>query len=161
MDRSKNALLCAGLLALLAFNLPQAAQANTRNLGLGLILGAPTGLSGKLWIDDIHAFDFAVGSFGYYEGTPYGGVNVHADYLWHHYGVFGDPGSDAYRNLPLYVGVGGVFASPDVAGVRGVLGITYLFERRFDVFFELAPTLVIAPFMGFGTSAGLGGRYYF
>jgi hypothetical protein len=150
-----------GLLAALSLAAPQSAHADPRGFGLGVMVGEPTGVTGKVWLDDTNAFDFAIGSFGYYADSPYSGVNVHADYLWHHYGIFGDPGSEAYTRLPIYVGVGGMMASPGVAGVRGVLGITWLFRQPFDLFFELAPTLVIAPGLGFGLDAGLGGRFYF
>jgi hypothetical protein len=161
MNATKKISLGVGLLAALTVLSPHRAPASPRGLGLGLIAGAPSGLSGKLWLDDVHALDLAVGSFGYYVGSAYSGINVHADYLWHRYGIFGDRSSEAYRRLPLYYGVGGIFSSPGLAGLRGVLGITYLFEAPFDVFFEIAPTLVVAPGLGVGTDAGLGGRFYF
>jgi len=138
-----------------------ALRADHRNFGLGVEFGAPTALSGKLWLNHENAIDFAIGGLGYYYGRNYGGLNVHADYLWHRYGVFGGIGSDAGSKMPLYIGFGGVFQSPEVVGARGVIGVTYLFDAPFDVFFEMAPTLVILPYSGFGVSAGLGGRFYF
>lgn len=133
-----------------------------KDFGLGLIAGDPTGLSGKLWMDDTHAIDFAIGTFGYYLGSRYGGVNLHADYLWHHFGVFGRPGSEVYHRMPLYVGAGAVVSTPGAAaGARAVFGLSYLFPQPFDVFLELAPTLVVAPSTGFGIDSGLGGRFYF
>jgi hypothetical protein len=161
MSKTKIFTIATSLLAAWAVMSPQYAYADNKSLGLGLVVGAPSGLSGKMWLDDVHAIDFALGSFGYYVGTPYSGINLHVDYLWHRFGVFGTKGSDVNRRLPMYVGVGGMFSSPGAAGVRGVLGVTYLFQQPFDVFFELAPTLVVAPGMGFGTDAGLGGRFYF
>jgi hypothetical protein len=130
-------------------------------LGLGLMAGSPTGFTAKYWISSEHAVDVAVGGYGYYVGSYYTGLNLHADYLWHAYGVFGGMGSDAYSHMPLYLGIGGLFNDPGVAGVRGVFGVTYLFDQPFDAFFELAPTLVVAPASGFGVDAGLGGRFYF
>jgi hypothetical protein len=161
MTRIRAFLLACGLLA--ATGLSAAPVGGpARDFGLGLILGAPSGLTGKLWLDGSQAVDIAVGNFGYYVGSPYNSsLNVHVDYLWHYFGVFGGPGSAAYRQLPVYVGVGGMFSSPDVAGARVVLGITYLFNAPFDLFFEVAPTLVVAPIVGMGTDAGLGGRFYF
>ncbi len=161
MAKARHLIKGLSLLAALACLAPQKAHADSKGLGLGLMLGEPTGISGKLWLDPVHAVDFALGSFGYYVGSPYNGVNVHADYLWHYYGIFGGRGSEAYRRLPLYVGAGGVFSSPGLAGVRGVMGITYIFDAPFDVFLEVAPTLVIAPGVGMGTDEGLGGRFYF
>ncbi len=136
--------------------------ANPGRLGVGLRLGSPSGLTAKYWINDKEAMDIAVGAYGYYANNLYSGLNIHADYLWHRFGVFGDVGSDAYTHLPLYVGLGAVYSSPDVVGARAVLGITWLFEDHpFDLFFDLAPTLVVTPGMGFGIGAGMGGRYYF
>jgi hypothetical protein len=168
--------------------LTPALPAREKTLGLGVTLGDPTGVSGKLWLDDVHALDFAVGTFGYYRGYRYGGINVHADYLWHFYNVFGRNGSDASRKLPIYFGVGGMFSTagtpynpnngvtpagpwtynganpPDgnsTAGVRGVIGITYIFAHPFDVFAEVAPTVIVTPDAGFGIDSSIGGRFYF
>ena len=181
---------CLPLLAL-GFFLATAASslpAREKTLGLGVMLGDPTGVSGKLWLSDTQALDFAVGTFGYYRGYRYGGVNVHADYLWHFFDVFGREGIDASRKLPLYFGVGGMFSTagtpynpnngpspagpwsyngpnpPDTnatAGVRGVIGITYIFSHPFDVFAEVAPTVIVTPDAGFGIDSSIGGRFYF
>lgn len=47
------------------------------NLGLGIILGQPTGLSAKYFLSREHAI---AGAFGW--GYQYGG-RLHADYAWH------------------------------------------------------------------------------
>jgi hypothetical protein len=135
-----------------------------KHVGLGIILGAPTGLTGKVWIDKINAWDFALGSFGYEAGPGYGfyGFVAHADYLWHRYGVFGEKGSYGAQRVPLYLGVGGVIASPVMVGVRGVAGVTYISDQPFDFFVEAAPTLgAFNGYMAFGIDFGLGGRFYF
>lgn len=133
------------------------------HLGLGLRAGAPSGLSMKYWLDHYHALDVGVGAFGHYRGQWYdNNVHVHVDYLRHVYGVFGPPARKAYRQLPVYMGVGALFSSPEVIGVRGVLGLTWLFDDApFDIFLDVAPTFVITPGMGFGIGSGLGGRFYF
>jgi hypothetical protein len=42
------------------------------------------------------------------------------------------------------------------------VGITWLFEDApFDVFFDIAPTLVVTGHNGFGIESGIGGRFYF
>ena len=151
----------AALILLLLSALASPARAH-KDFGLGLIAGDPSGLSGKVWMDDKHAIDFAVGTFGYYLGNRYAGVNVHADYLWHYFGVFGRPSSEPYHRMPLYVGAGAVISTPNTAaGARAVFGWSYIFPQPFDVFIELAPTLVVAPYTGFGIDSGLGGRFYF
>ena len=162
MSKTKRFLSGAVLLAALAVAAPKNARAEEdKNFGLGLSLGTPTGLTGKIWLDDLRAVDFAVGTYGYYVGSSYEGVNLHADYLWHYYGIFGSPGSEAYQRMPLYAGVGGMYASPGVAGVRSVVGVTYLFREPFDLFVELAPTLFLVPGVGLGLDGGIGGRFYF
>ena len=132
-------------------------------VGVGVNLGSPTGFSGKYWFDRESALDVAIGVYGYYAGRYTGSMNLHADYLWHMYGIFGSPESAAYEHLPIYIGLGAIYSSPDVTGIRAVAGISWLFEDApFDLFFDVAPTLVIAPgFTGLSVEPGLGGRFYF
>jgi len=130
---------------------------------LGVILGEPTGLSGKLWLDRTDAIDAAAAwSFGNHEA-----FQLHADYLIHRYDVFEgiDP---AYGKLPLYFGIGGRFKSHGgrddraIAGVRVPVGVTYLFARvPFDVFGEVVPTLDVAPETEVRLNVAIGGRFYF
>ena len=165
MRRLKLSLIPAAFALVMALAAParsiETGPGRSGQLGLGLIAGSPAGLTLKYWMNSENALDIAVGNFGYYVGSYYPGVNLHVDYLWHRFGVFGPSGSNASTHLPLYFGVGGMYSSPNVAGARGVFGITYLFDDPFDVFFELAPTLVVGPAQGFGIDAGLGGRFYF
>lgn len=75
-------------------------QAN-KTFGLGLELGEPTGLNGKVFFTDQIALDFGVGyiwhSWGYGEG-----FHTYADVLFHPF-VF--VSTDAFE-LPFYVGGG-------------------------------------------------------
>jgi hypothetical protein len=52
-----------------------------KTFGLGLMLGAPSGLSGKYFLSSDNALDFGVGAIGYYRGRS--GLHLHLDYLWH------------------------------------------------------------------------------
>src|SRR4051812_40427086 len=74
-------------------------QGGSGDFGIGLIIGEPTGISGKLYLQRRHAIDAAIG-IGFIDGQ---GVHVHADYLWHPLVLTQTPTFD----LPLYVGVGG------------------------------------------------------
>src|SRR4029079_3179896 len=47
-------------------------------LGIGLIIGEPTGISAKLYLQDDQATQAAAGS-----AFIGGGLQVHADYVWH------------------------------------------------------------------------------
>jgi hypothetical protein len=62
--------------------------------GAGLIIGVPTGLTVKYWLDQTHAIGAALGL---------GNVSVHADYLWHRWNIF--PKLKSGR-LGIYWGVG-------------------------------------------------------
>jgi hypothetical protein len=182
---SKNALLRGrkisvkySSLALIAFGLllvVQGSPAQQRefgyghNFGVGVIIGEPTGLSGKLWTSNYTAFDFGLGwsmggdRLGPYNGYYSGGsrVHIHMDYLWHSF--------DSIRSaelFPLYYGVGGRLNNGagynSSFAVRGVLGIAWLPRGTpIDVFLELAPSLQLTSSTGFGIDAGFGARYFF
>jgi hypothetical protein len=117
--------------------------------GLGLMLGGPTGLSGKYWIGDDTAIDFGVGA--HYRFRFHRAVQIHADWLLHPVNL-ADP--EAF-DLPLYFGIGGRLLfhefDPDDnrddhihLGVRGPVGLAMIFnEVPIDIFFELALVLDI------------------
>src|SRR5262245_59263497 len=74
---------------------------SNKTFGLGLMLGAPTGLSGKYFLGPDTALDFGLGAIGYYRHRD--GLHIHADYLWHPVTlVRAEP-----FWMPLYFGVGG------------------------------------------------------
>src|SRR5688572_11947699 len=87
------AMLCASAIALGA--LAETADARPRpagrtkarkfeankGFGLGIMLGAPSGLSGKYFYAADKAFDFGLGAIGYYRGRD--GIHLHFDHLWH------------------------------------------------------------------------------
>lgn len=142
----------AGLLSLPAF-----AGARDRDLGLGLILGEPTGVSGKLWLSRTTAMDGAVA----WSTTRDDELHLQGDFVWHDFELL-----DVDRGaLPLYYGVGGrvrLHRGSDRLGVRFPIGLAYIFEgSRFDVFMEAAPTLDLAPRTDVEIGAGVGVRYFF
>ena len=106
---------------------------------LGLILGKPTGLSGKLFVSRRNALDFAVGfGSGYYDDH---GTRVHVDYLWHPQALT----KNATFVMPFYIGIGGIISDHhhynDRIGIgpRVPFGIDMYFRTApVDVFFELA-----------------------
>lgn len=123
--------------------------------GLGLIVGEPTGISGKMKISSENAFDGAVG----WSFNKYGAIHVHADYLYNMVKL----GQD----LPLYVGVGGrikLSSGTDESrlGARVPIGIVYEpSSKPFDLFIETVPMLDIVPTTEFNWNAAAGVRYYF
>jgi len=144
-------LLCTILLLLTSTS-----NAQQTRFGLGLILGEPTGLSGKYWISPWSAID---GAFAWSIDKK-SGVQIHSDYLWHNYQII----SVIKGKLPIYYGIGAriVFASDNIFGVRGVVGLDYLFDGTpLDIFLEIVPVLDLAPKVGFDFNGAIGIRYYF
>jgi hypothetical protein len=135
------------------------AQAQARgeggNLGIGAMLGEPTGISAKLWNGDKSAFGFgAAWSFGRYDA-----IHLHADYLQHSWIDGVEKG-----NLAFYYGIGGriVLADDPGIGIRVPLGLNYIIEDApIDIFVEVVPILDLAPSTDFDGNGALGLRYYF
>jgi len=127
--------------------------------GIGVVLGEPTGISGKYWLDEHTAVD---GAFGYSFGDRF---RLSMDYLVH---------TNAFESpeFPFYYGIGGAMAggrgyiaksrSGDFAlGARGVIGVSYLFKRApLDAFLEIAPIIFIAPPFGLSMDFCFGIRVY-
>ena len=137
--------------------------------GAGIIVGEPTGLSVKLYLDNDMAIDGAVGS-----AFIGGGLHVHGDVLWHPWVL---ENRDTFV-LPAYWGVGlralnhggGDGGDSDFhVGLRAVVGIVFDFkEIPIDVFGEVAGVgdIILGSEddhggVGLGINAGLGARYYF
>jgi hypothetical protein len=124
-------------------------------LGLGIIVGEPTGISGKMKVSEDNAFDGAVG----WSFNKYGALHIHADYLYNVVKI----GQD----FPLYVGVGGrikLSSGTDDSrlGARVPIGIVYQpSSKPFDLFIETVPMLDIVPSSEFNWNAAAGVRYYF
>jgi hypothetical protein len=133
--------------------------------GVGIIIGEPTGICGKLYLKDDQAIQAAVG--GAFVG---GGVQVHADYVFH-------PAILQSRDsfvLAAYIGPGvrliqysnGREDSFIALGVRAVGGLLFDFRNvPLDTFIEIAG---VAEFgfadgegAGLALNAGAGVRYYF
>jgi len=155
--------------ALCLFLAVQVSLAQERNLGLGVIVGEPTGVSAKLWTSPTTAFDFALGwsvrgdRIGNYSGYDDGGsrVHFHMDYLWHSFDAI-----SSSERFPLYCGIGGRINTRagynSSAAVRGVIGIAWMpHETPIDIFLELAPSVQLTSSTGAAIDAGLGARYFF
>lgn len=139
------------------------APAQPGGFGAGMILGEPTGISFKNWLDYSKALDFAIAwSF---EGDN--SLTLHADYLNHNFRLIKvDKGS-----LPFYYGIGarikfGDDDHPDDDetrfGVRVPLGLAYLFGNvTLDLFAEIVPILELVPETDFILNAAVGIRFFF
>ncbi len=122
-------------------------------LGVGLILGAPTGVSLKYWTGRDTAVDAAV-------AVRSSDLQIHGDYLWHPEWIRVERG-----RMPVYMGLGGRLHLKDedsVVGLRLVGGAAYHFpDHPFDVFAEVVPSVRVAPSFGGDMDVAVGVRYYF
>jgi hypothetical protein len=134
-------------------------------LGVGIVLGEPTGICAKLYIKDDQAIQAVVGS-----AFIGGGLQLHADYVFHPYILQTRPSFV----LPVYFGPGvrlidymnGRDSSSFALGARLVGGLLFDFkEVPLDAFIEVAGVLEYEFRTGAGTglklNADAGVRYYF
>jgi hypothetical protein len=139
--------------------------ADKGTLGVGIILGEPTGVTAKLYLSDDQAVQAAVGS-----AFIGGGLQLHGDYVFHPYILQTRPSFV----LPVYVGPGvrlidytnGRESSSFAIGARAVGGLLFDFkEVPLDAFVEVAGVLEYEFRDGAGfairLNAGAGVRYYF
>jgi len=149
MKKAALMLIILGCLAGLSFG-------QNGDIGLGIILGEPTGLSAKLWTGKTMAFD-AGAAWSFVSG---GFFQVHGDLLFHNFDLF-----KAYTGKwALYYGFGGrvKFADQTIVSVRVPIGISYQFEKTaIELFFEVVPMLDLLPATEVGISGGAGFRYFF
>jgi hypothetical protein len=150
---------------------PASAQAVEKgSLGVGIVIGEPTGVCAKMYLEDDQAIQAALG-FTFVSG----GFHVHADYVFHPWIL---EEREAFT-LPAYIGPGvrvmqhraGRDADDDFRiGPRAVIGMLFDFkEIPLDVFVEVAGIVELrfgssddnVNGLGFALNGGLGGRYYF
>jgi hypothetical protein len=135
--------------------------ASKPGFGLGIVLGEPTGITAKLFLHPLVAFDLGLAwSFAGTGNTSFDFV-AYGDYLFHFFGLIPVPVGD----LGFYCGIGGladIQSSAVLVMLRIPLGATYLFAKvPLDVFLEIVPSMEIFPktaVVGFG---GVGIRYWF
>jgi hypothetical protein len=132
------------------------AWSQDRGFGVGLIVGEPTGLTGKAWVSQQNAIDMGLA----YSFRSNGYFHVHADYLWHFPHVI-----QSEERFPLYVGIGGRLAAGQGSGIVGVripFGIAFwLRSAPIEFFIEAVPILDLAPATELSGNGGVGARFYF
>ena len=129
-----------------------------RRFGAGIILGEPIGVSLKYWLNEEIALDAAAAWSFRNEGN----FEFHADVLFHKF----DWIPVSRGKLPFYFG-GGVRLKlqdndDDRFGIRGPVGVSYLFEDLpVDIFVEVGPVIDFTPKTRGGVTGGIGARYWF
>lgn len=137
------------------------ASAQEKKVGLGFIIGEPTGIDLKLNLSKIHALEFALA----WSLSDDNNIHIQGDYLWHKYDVIKLNNSD---EMPLFFGIGGRMIlqeddnPDDVFGIRFPVGLDYIFANYpFDVFAEIVPILDVAPNTDFDLEGAIGARFWF
>lgn len=138
------------------------AAAGSEDLGVGIMIGSPTGLSAKYWMNSKMAIDGALGA------------SLESDVKFHIHGDFllqvplrikDVPGS-----VPLYLGIGPRIRVIDKKrhsqkvefGFRLPVGLEYNPSTLpLNFFLELAPVLVATPEGGVSLDGAVGLRYRF
>ena len=131
-------------------------NAQSNGVGVGLIVGEPTGISGKYWTGSTTAFDAAL-AWSFVDENAF---QIHADYLFHNIRLI----TVSEGKLPFYYGIGARLktANDIKLGVRVPLGLAYLFQNvPIDIFVEVVPILDVIPKTDFQINAALGARYSF
>ncbi|MFA5403759.1 MAG: DUF3996 domain-containing protein [Ignavibacteria bacterium] len=136
-------------------------NAQDSGTGIGIMLGEPSGLSAKKWLNNMNAIDVGIG----WSFSENGSIHLHADYLYHNYDLIRISDS----KIPLYFGIGGrlKFKGEDKSkgnsiGVRVPVGVAYQFSSApFDVFLEIVPIMDISPDTRITFNSAIGVRYYF
>ncbi|HNY78274.1 MAG: hypothetical protein RBS72_20205 [Sedimentisphaerales bacterium] len=134
------------------------------DLGVGVIVGEPTGLSVKCWLDGERAIDGAAG----WSFSGKDSFHLHADYLVHRFDLFQNPeDAQGLAGTAFYYGVGARLKDKDrdgdtAFGIRIPLGITHLFaETPFDLFAEIVPLVDLTPDVDLDLNVAVGLRFYF
>jgi len=169
--------LAIGILAVLAAATPALADddeakgekgrpAEKGTLGVGIVVGEPTGVCAKIYLAKDRALQIAAGAAFI---SP--GLQVHADYVFHPW-ILQDRDSFV---LPVYIGPGmrvidysggSNGSSHFAAGLRGVIGLLFDFKNApIDAFLEVAGVVEydFKSGNGAGVAFNMGGglRYYF
>ena len=145
-----------------------AGQAQEEGLGVGIMVGEPTGLSLKKWVGGNRAIDAGVA----WSTSENDSLHLHADYLVHNPDLLATPDKDG--RFLLYCGIGarmkleednngrGRNNDDTLVGIRVPFGISYQFSKApVDIFAEIVPVLDVVPDTEFDLSAAIGARFYF
>jgi hypothetical protein len=139
-----------------------AATWHAGRFGAGILIGEPTGITAKYWLNDTLAFDGALGASLHDDVDELTSFYMHGDILWHKFDLITVPRG----KLPVYIGAGVLVRFRDhadnEAGVRIPLGVSYLFDNApVDIFAEIAPAIDISPAVRGEITGGIGVRFWF
>lgn len=134
------------------------------DLGFGLIVGEPTGITLKSRTGSSNDWIFNLGLKSHYGGVRFDGIYT-----------FNFPQAFNSRDFELYAGVGAVIGLGDGdgffkekhkrdddlgLGVKGLMGVNFKPSKKFEVFLELGPLVGITNGVGADIEGALGFRFY-
>jgi hypothetical protein len=125
------------------------------DVGLGIVLGDPTGFSAMFRLGGAGALDLAIGIDVFGDDDFY----VHLEYV--HF--LTDLSRGGTAGLIPYVGIGGFFVTDvDFIGARAPFGLAIEFNRApIQIFGELALFLLLDPDVDLDVGGAIGFRYFF
>lgn len=143
------------------------ASAKASRFGLGVVLGDPTGLTGKYWLSRTRAIDGAMA----WDLDDSDSLVFQTTYLLYHPAAL----KLDHVGLDFYYGVGLKFVWHDhenhhghhdhddfMLGPRVPVGLSYIFKKsRIQLFGELSVTLHLVESTDVDLGFGLGARYFF
>ncbi len=147
---------CVLLLVLFELSGPVHAAETKRargSMGIGVILGDPTGFTGKLWVGGNKAIDGLV-AWSFRRDFFF----IQSHYLIHFHETYVED-----KRFLIYAGPGGYTRfgeGKDRLGVSGNFGIAYIVDQ-FEIFLELSPKVSIVPDTDGEMTGGVGFHYYF
>ncbi|MBI4125852.1 MAG: hypothetical protein HY465_00005 [Deltaproteobacteria bacterium] len=133
-----------------------------KRFGAGIVLGEPTGLTGKGYVTEHFAVD-GIASWSFVDEalTLVGDVT---------YDFFDIPVDTDVITLPFYAGAGGKLGfdrggrndGDTIVGVRVPVGVAVQWVKYpIEVYLEVAPGIELAPSTEVDITGGLGARFYF
>ena len=126
--------------------------------GLGLIIGEPTGIAGKLFLGGGNAVEAALA----WSASGDNELHLQGDYIYHWFDLI----KVERGQMPVTFGVGGriVFREneKDLFGIRFPVGMAYELEQApIDFFGQLVPILDLTPDTDVDFEGAIGARFYF
>jgi hypothetical protein len=133
--------------------------------GVGVIIGSPTGFTGKYFMTHHAAFQVHAG----WSFIGNVGFHVAGDYQFLFPGVVADDYGKPLDNIIPYIGIGARLRLKENepsnetdfhVGMRMGGGIEYIIDR-FGIFLEIYPVVDFVPETNFDFEGGVGFRFYF
>lgn len=140
-----------------------------KKFGVGIMLGEPSGLTGKYWLSNTKAIALSIGN------SYFGKIRLGGDYLWH-FNAFNSQMANLYAGPGVAIGIGESsgwwytnknktwYNESDEFGfgVRGIMGLNIVPKASpFEFFTEFGLMLGIFPASYTNFEGAIGFRFYF